>query len=628
MSLLDPPFNKDMAVYYSGLSSASGLKIVGRNLGLSEVLSAATTDIGGTSRFSYTPVSAISKVACLVSSQFLVTAGSGKAESSGYTTINQVYYEYSGITTADGKNGKLNIISESSGSMVQSDGVGVQIPAVTPFFVRMYQTFAFLPSGTPTATAIAGGSLAAKAWYYVITRTNNGYESSPTAEFTATTASSNLSVAITIVDTKSATADYYTIYRSSASGGTKQYLGRTNGPTKRFVDDGSLTVDTTITPPAAGQTYYGNRITTKNTDCSTHISLAGQDGRNVASGAYTFSATGPSYTYGVTPICILGDDRSGRSILVLGDSIFAGAGFGQQSPYYRQECGCWEQSYSDGEINSLNWSFPGASLCEILHPTTVGGGRSRLKSIAYADWLFDELGTNDITLGRTWQQLANDKLALAAICARLGVKYVTTTILPRGTSLTSAGVTIAGQTPQPYDAQRTQFNTWVRAGCPVDGSGAADMAGNPSPLIHSFVDLAATVEVNASNVLTLNGGYWLVPSAPIASGIVLTGTPTATSLPTGTTLITNENVGRAIKITSGVRSGQYAVVKSNNTSTYTLYTTGDSTLGVTALTGAPAAGDTFEIYETNAADSVHPSRYRHAQLAAVIRAWLLANVLI
>ena len=622
-----PPFVKSMAVYYDGLASANGLKIVGRNFGLSEVVPSLTSDIGGTSRFAYTPVSDISKIACLVSSQFLVTAGSGKAEASGHTTINQVYYELYGITAADGRDGKLNIVSESSVGMVQSDGVGMQIPALTPFYVRMYQTFAFLPSGTPTATAIAGGSLAAQAWYYVVTRVMQGYESSPTAEFTATTAAANLAIAITIVDTKSATADYYNIYRSSASGGTKQYLGQTLGRTKRFVDDGSLTVDTTITPPAAGKTYFGNRITAKSTDCSTHISLAGQDGRNVASGAYTFSATGPSYTYGVTPICILGDDRSGKSILVLGDSIFAGAGFGQQNPYWRQEYGCWEKSFTDGEINSLNWSFPGASLVEILHSTTIGGGRSRLKSIPYADWLFDELGTNDITLGRTWQQLADDKLALAAICARLGVKYVTTTILPRGTSLTSAGVTIAGQTPQPFDAQRTQFNTWVRANCPVDSSGVADMAGSASPLIHSFVDIAASVEVNASNVLTLNGGYWLVPTVPIASGIVLTGTPTATSLPTGTTLVTNENVGRAIKITSGAIIGQYAVVKSNNTSTYTLYTTGDSTLGVTALSGAPSAGDTFEIYETNAADSVHPSRYRHAQLAAVIRTWLLANVI-
>lgn len=606
----------------------SGLKIIGRNLGLSETVAAATTDIGGTSRFSYTPVSALSKLACLIGSEGLVSASVGKAEGTLYSTINQVYYEYASVSTADSKGGKVNIPSDAAGSMVQSDGVGVAIPAATPFFVRMYQTFPFLPSGTPTATAIAGGALAAQPWYYVVTRTMQGYESSPTAEFTATTAAANLSVAITIVDTKSATADYYTIYRSSASGGTKQYLGRTNGPTKRFVDDGSLTIDTTITPPAAGKTYFGNRIITKSTDCSTHVSLAGQDGRNVASSTGTFNAVGPLYTYGVTPICVLGDDRSGKSVLVFGDSITSGTGFGQQNPYWRQEYNLWEKSYNDGELNSLNWSFAAATLCEMMHPTTSGGGRSRLKSIPFADWVIDELGTNDITLGRTWQQLANDKLALAAICKRFGVKYVTTTILPRGKSLTSAGVTIAGQTPQPHDAQRTQFNTWVRAGCPVNGAGVADIAGSPSPLVHSFVDLAATVEVDANNVLTLNGGYWLVPTAPIASGIVLTGTPTATSLPTVTTLVTNENVGRAIKITSGARSGQYAVVKSNNTSTYTLYTTGDSMLGVTALTGAPAAGDTFEIYETNAADSVHPSRYRHAQLAAVIRTWLLANVLI
>jgi len=629
MSLLDPPFNKSMAVYYDGLASGNGMKIVGRNFGFTQYVASASTDIGGTSRFEFIPVGALSRLACLVSSQRVLSSGVGTSEATGFTTINQICYEYNGYSRNDTKNGKVNIISEASGSMIQSDSVGLQIPALTPFYVRYYHTFAFLPSGTPTASAIAGGSLAAQAWYYVVTRVMQGIESSPTAEFTATTASSNLSIAITIIDTKSATADYYIVYRSATSGSTKQYIGQTNGRTKRFVDDGSYAVDANINPPASGQNYLLNRIMAKATDCSTHTS-AGQDGRNVAFGAYTFSASGPSFIFGTTPVCVLGDDRSGKSVMVLGDSIFSGLGFGNQTGFYRQEKGMWEAAWNDGEINSLNWSFSGATVCEVVNPLSSGGGRSRLKSIAYADWLIDELGTNDIVLGRTWQQLAADKLKIADICKRNGVKYVPTTILPRGVGYSTGCLTIAGQTQHGTESERQSFNTWVRAGCPVTTLGVPDIAGTPSILVYSFIDIAASVEVNSSNVVALNGGYWKVPASPVATGLVLNGTPTATSLPITTSLVLNENLGRVIKFTSGVCNGQYCTVKSNTTSGFVIYAAGDTTMTgipVPSLSNVPSAGDTFNIYDSCAADATHPGLSCHTQIAAVIRAWLLANVI-
>lgn len=632
MGILDTPFNKNMAVYYDGLASANGLKIVGRNFGWIDGYQSGGTDIGGTCRFTYKTVGALSKVGCLLASHGWVTGVTGgRAEgtvSSRRIWMSQTAYEYASNTTYDALYAKPTAVVFPNSPAVATDGVGINIPAATNFFVRHYIKIANLPSGTPTALAILGGSLAAHAWYYVITRTENGIESGPTAEFTATTSASNLAVAITIVDTASASADYYSIYRSSAAAGTKQFLGSTNGRTKRFVDDGSYTVDTTINPPAAS-TYDFNRIACISGDCSSHVSSTGT-GENFVSATGPFTNSGFGFVGGVAPLCVVGDDRSGKSVLWLGDSICAGKGFAKVSGIYPQTKNMVDLSFSDGEINSLNASFPGSSLREMMRQTISGGARSRLKLITYADYVIDQHGTNDLAVGTTFLELASDKLALAAYVKRFGGRFVITTITPRVTT-TNGCVTVASQTVGSIETDRIAFNSWVRAGSPVDVNGVPDMAGQPSALIHDYIDLAAPFEVNASNVITLNGGFWKAPSAPVFTGLVLNGSPTTSSLPVTTTLTFNENVSRVIKMTSGAANGQYAVVFSNTTTAFTLYNSGQTTLqsgvAVPFLANTPAAGDTCDVYDVMANEGLHPSVYGHAQLAAVIRAWLLANVI-
>lgn len=626
-----PPFNKNMAVYYDGLASANGMKIVGRNFGWIDSYPVGGTDIGGTCRFTYKTVGSLSKVGCLLASHIWGTGLTGaRAEatvSSRRIWMSQTAYEYASNTTYDALYDKLTAVVYPDSPAVATDGVGINIPAATNFFVRHYIKIANLPTGTPTALAIVGGTLAAQAWYYVVTRTENGIESGPTAEFTATASVANLAIAITIVDTASASADYYSIYRSSAAAGTKQFLGSTNGRTKRFVDDGSYTVDTTINPPAAS-TYDFNRIACISGDCSSHVSSTGT-GANFVSATGTFTNSGFGFVGGVAPLCVVGDDRSGKSVLWLGDSIWAGKGFAKVSGIYPQTKNMVDLSFSDGEINSLNSSYPGSSLREMMRQTIAGGARSRLKLIPYADYVIDQHGTNDLGVGSTFLELASDKLSLAAYVKRFGGRFVITTILPRVTT-TNGCVTVASQTVS-IETYRTQFNSWVRAGCPVDASGVADMAGNPSPLIYSYIDLAAAYEVNASNVITLNGGFWQAPSAPVFTGLVLNGSPTTSSLPVTTTLTTNANVSRVIKMTSGAANGQYAVVFSNTTTAFTIYNSGQTTLqsgiAVPFLANTPAAGDTCDVYDVMANEGLHPSVYGHAQLAAVVRAWLLANVI-
>ncbi len=615
-----------------GLASAKGMKIVGRNFGWIDVYPAGGTDIGGTCRFTYKTVGSLSKVGCLLASHLWGTGlTGGRAESTASSRriwMSQTAYEYASNTTYDALYAKLTAVVYPDSPAVATDGVGINIPAATNFFVRHYIKIANLPTGTPTALAILGGSLAAQAWYYVVTRTENGIESGPTAEFTATASVANLAIAITIVDTASASADYYSVYRSSAAAGTKQFLGSTNGRTKRFVDDGSYTVDTTINPPAAA-TYDFNRVACISGDCSSHVSSFGT-GANFVSATGTFNNSGFGFVGGVAPLCVVGDDRSGKSVLWLGDSIWAGKGFAKVSGIYPQTKNMVDLSFSDGEINSLNASFAGSSLREMMRQTISGGARSRLKLIPYSDYVIDEHGTNDLGAGSTFLELASDKLSLAAYVKRFGGRFVITTITPRVTT-TNGCVTVASQTVGGTETYRTQFNSWVRAGCPVNASGIADMAGNPSPLVSSYIDLAAPYEVNASNVVTLNGGFWKVPTTPAAT-FTLSGTPTTSSLPTTVSSMTaNDQVSRVVKVTSGARSGQYAVVSANTTSTLTIYNSGQTTVqsgvAVPFLSGAPAAGDTIEVYDVMANEGLHPSIYGHAQLAAIIRAWLLANVI-
>lgn len=634
MGILDTPFNKNMAVYYDSLASANGMKIVGRNFGWIDTYSMAANDIGGTSRFSLKTCGKVSKLASLLASHsFSFDMAGGVVEttvSAQRIWMSKTAYEFNSTYSQDSISGNPVATVYPLNGFAQTDGVGINIPANTAFWLRHYIKLANLPSGTPTATSMNGGLLAAQAWYYVVTRTEKGIESGATAEFTATTSGGNLAIAITIVDTASASADFYTIYRSSTLGGTKQYLGTTAGKTKRFIDNGTVPVDTTITPPAAAA-YDLNRFITQAGECSSHVSSFGTGSDNVQStGTFPNSATG--LFGGHAPLCVVGDDRSGKSVLWLGDSIGAGRGFAKATNVYPQRNNMFDAAFIDGEINSLNACRAGSYLKGLITQVGNGAGRSRLKLIPYADWVIDEHGTNDLALGSSWWQLAVDKLALGALIRQFGGKFVITTLLPRVTQpVENTGcVTIGSQVVHATEAQRGAYNNWVRAGSPVNSGGVPDMAGTPSALIHDYIDLAAPFEVNASNVVTLNGGFWVVPTAPVAT-FTMTGTPTDSSLPTDSTLVASEHVSRVVKITSGIRSGQYAVVASNNTNTFTIYHSGQTTLQsgspVPHLLGAPNAGDTFEVYDVMANEGLHPSVYGHAQLAGVVRAWLLANVI-
>jgi hypothetical protein len=174
----------------------------------------------------------------------------------------------------------------------------------------------------------------------------------------------------------------------------------------------------------------------------------------------------------------------------------------------------------------------------------------------------------------------------------------------------------------------------VSAGTPVL------TGGTPSPQVNGYFDLAAAAgEVNSSGVATANGGIWPVPAATY-TGQILTGTPTATSLPVSGASYPVYGasspglLGQAIVMTSGAANGQVAIISSNTATGITLYANGangPSQVAVLGLTVAPSAGDTFSIIPVNTPDGIHPSYSANATIvsgagsATGFQAWIAAT---
>jgi hypothetical protein len=163
------------------------------------------------------------------------------------------------------------------------------------------------------------------------------------------------------------------------------------------------------------------------------------------------------------------------------------------------------------------------------------------------------------------------------------------TVLPRGTS-TDGWTTAANQTPGAYESVRTNLNTWLRAG--------------PSPGPDAILDIAALVEVDASNVLTLNGGRWKV-GATLESANAEAGTDATHIYKTGSLLNTEYNVI--------VAKGQTKTITSRSTNYY----------NTSAFSPAPTTGDPYTLVQAPTLDGIHPARYAHELMAPSLTfAWV------
>lgn len=243
-------------------------------------------------------------------------------------------------------------------------------------------------------------------------------------------------------------------------------------------------------------------------------------GENVPSGTSTgssgYSADGNGLTFlnGLNPTVtsgviyspcavgtyVLGGKRSG--VLILGDSIEAGTGesSGQGSPH----------GWAARRLEALGVGYAYAprsgETAQEWNEYSRYGGRIRLASlvpVVITGWIVNDVGNN-----RTFEQVKADLISIWANLRKAGVERIyQKTCVPKVTpnvSFDAASNQTNGFTPS-QQAVRNALNQWLRSGQAVIDSNYA---------LSGILDVAKLVEVNASNVLTEEGGLWLTNGSP------------------------------------------------------------------------------------------------------------------
>jgi len=216
------------------------------------------------------------------------------------------------------------------------------------------------------------------------------------------------------------------------------------------------------------------------------------------------------------PVAIIGDTYNGEipgwSAILL-DSIARGSGE-TSAPFegfIERGLGGWLAA----SVPYVNIAIPGLTSGQFADATNRGAQSSGRRRLALsAPYIFNQGGTNDLA-SATWQAIAGYNLSIASDAAARKSKVVQSTILPKTTS-SDSWATATNQTVTAQETKRIDYNTWLRGGAPivdgvavVVGTSGALLAGSDGHPFWRIIDPCALIEVNASNVLTQNGGRWL-----------------------------------------------------------------------------------------------------------------------
>lgn len=331
----------------------------------------------------------------------------------------------------------------------------------------------------------------------------------------------------------------------------------------------------------------------------------------VVNGAISTATVGAQTYPG--PVAILGYFPGAvPTAAILGDSIMAGVGdegFGRNDGGYlvRAVSGQTGIKYifpTTPPIPFIRLARSGETLASFLTNAsgsafgnpTFSAVRSTVANLAST--ILFEYGTND--LGASLATIKTNYVLAANSFLRRGKNFVACTLLPKTTS-TDAWMTATNQTVTAVEADRVAFNTWLR-----DGTFAA---ATIAPANCSVFDGTAAVEVNASNVLTLNGGRWKAEAnggTPAASGTLTAGSTTILLNDTTKAWTQDQWRGYSLVMTSGVDAGQCNTILSNTS----------TALNLGGLVSTPATADSYQIVRTYTKDGGHPTSTGHAAIAA------------
>jgi lysophospholipase L1-like esterase len=331
------------------------------------------------------------------------------------------------------------------------------------------------------------------------------------------------------------------------------------------------------------------------------------------------TATLTAFTY-PGPVAVLGY-VSGHipTAAILGDSIMAGVGdegFGRNDGGYlvralTNQLGIKNVFPTTPKVPFIRLARSGETLQSWL--TNASGNQFglttasvvRAKIADLASTILFEYGTND--LGSSLTTIKANYIAAANSFLRRGKYFVACTLLPKTTS-TDAFMTVANQTLGANEADRVAFNTWLRNG--------TFAAATINPAACAVFDAAAAVEVNSSNVLTLNGGFWKAEAnggVPAVSSTVTSGSTTSVTNDSTQAWTQDQWRGYTLIFTSGALANTANTILSN---TATALNTG-------TMSAAAATGDAYKIVRTYTKDGTHPTSTGHAAIAAAFNLGLV-----
>lgn len=229
------------------------------------------------------------------------------------------------------------------------------------------------------------------------------------------------------------------------------------------------------------------------------------------------NATASATRRGYGPLGVKATGFSGtpvkRAFASIGDSILMQAGDGN---YDARGSGGWNGRSLSGKFPHVNFAITGSSV-QMNLPAAYTRRLAALAMIGVTD-IICSWSHNDIAAGRTLAQIQADLQASWNAWNSAAFRVHQTTSLPRvtGTFLTAAGqtVTATGGFTGGTSSIRHLVNAWLRS--------------KPTPLA-GVIEISDAVDVNAGNVLTSGGGYWLSGNGGVgASNSHLTATGAAT----------------------------------------------------------------------------------------------------
>lgn len=305
------------------------------------------------------------------------------------------------------------------------------------------------------------------------------------------------------------------------------------------------------------------------------------------------------------------------SFLGIGDSIMQATGDGAVANY------TGPKGYPARAMALLGYPFTNSAQGSntIAAYNTAGNITFRQTQYANHKYTFLELNRNDLlSFGATAQTVANNIISRAKIISGVGSRVIVTTCMMSTTStdnwLSFTGQTVLNTT---NETQRIAFNTWVRAGCPVDpvnflyvtpGTAGAILC----PYIFTTIDVVAPVEYGLISAgvygLKQNGGLWGAQVTPTIASIAPSASSSGSTVTfTGTPFTNGTLYGQSGLVLSGTGSATLAQINNNTANTITF--NGSLTVDTSSRL------QIYELYTNN--DGVHPSAfYGHMPISQYI----------